>query len=404
MVPRMTEPNRYGWMIVALCFAALSVTQSSRAALGLVMPAWEQELGWTRSFVSTGAALALVVIAAVAPVVGNAVDRMGPRRLLTLGMLVTGLGVGATALMRSQWQFLLTFSGIAAIGFGMVANHTVSTTIAQHFTERRGLATGAATAGSTAGQLLIVPLLALVMSTIGWRASFAASAVALLLLAPIAWLAIRRPHVAATRSAAAEPLGARLRTLAASPVFHALLWSFTICGFTTAGVIEVHLIPYAVACGFAPFDGSLAYGVLSGFNMLGMVAAGWLSDRVNRPLLLGAIYIGRGLAFLVLMQIAGSPTLLFGFAAAFGIFDYATVPVTASLVASHLGVRIMGLAMGLLSAGHALGGAVGAFAGGRLYDMFARYDFVWLAALVLALAAGLMCFTIRERRSAVQPA
>jgi predicted MFS family arabinose efflux permease len=229
--------------------------------------------------------------------------------------------------------------------------------------------------------------------------------VALLVLAPVAWLAIRRPHVAtAARGGAVQPLGERLRFLVASPVFHALFWSFTICGFTTAGVIEVHLIPYAVACGYAPFDGSLAYGVLSGFNMLGMVGAGWLSDRVNRPLLLGTIYIGRGLAFLVLMQITGSPALLFAFAVAFGIFDYSTVPVTASLVASHLGVRIMGLTMGLLSAGHALGGAAGAFAGGRLYDLFARYDFVWIAALVLALAAGLMCFTIRERRVAAQAA
>src|SRR5262249_38095447 len=158
-----------------------------------------------------------IVIAAVAPVVGNAVDRMGPRRLLTLGMLVTGIGVGATALMSTEWQFLLAFSLTAAIGFGMVANHTVSTTIAQHFTARRGLATGAAPAGSTAGQLIIVPALAIVMSTVGWRASFAASAVALLLLAPVAWLAIRRPHVAAARGAAAQPLGERLRFLLASP-------------------------------------------------------------------------------------------------------------------------------------------------------------------------------------------
>ena len=400
----MSEPNRYGWMIVALCFAALAVTQSSRAALSLVMPVWEQELGWTRSFVSTGAALALVVVAIVAPVVGNAVDRMGPRRLLSLGMVVTGIGVGATALMTEAWQFLLGFSLVAAVGFGMVANHTVSTTIAQQFSERRGLATGSATAGSTAGQLLIVPLLAVVMSTVGWRASFAASAVALLVLAPIAWLAIRRPHVPTSHGKAIEPLGIRLRFLLASPVFHVLFWSFTICGFTTSGVVEVHLIPYALACGFPPLDSSLAYGVLSGFNMLGMVGAGWLSDRVNRPLLLGAIYIGRALAFLLLMQITGSPALLFAFAVAFGIFDYSTVPVTASLVASHLGVRIMGLAMGLLSAGHALGGAAGAFAGGRLYDLFARYDFVWIAALALALAAGLMCFTIPERRIAAQAA
>jgi MFS family permease len=181
-------------------------------------------------------------------------------------------------------------------------------------------------------------------------------------------------------------------------VFHALFWSFTICGFTTSGVIETHLIPYAIVCGFPPLDSATAYGVLSGFNMLGMMAAGYLADRVHRPLLLGLIYIFRGMAFILLMQIVGDYKLLLIFAIAFGVFDYSTVPVTASLVASHLGLRIMGLTMGILSAGHALGGAAGAFLGGYFFDLFARYDWVWLASIGLALAAGLMCFTIRETR------
>ncbi len=396
----MAKGNVYGWTIVALCFAALALAQSSRAALSLVMPLWEREFGWTRSFVSTAAACALLVVACVAPVVGNAVDRLGPRRLLTIGLVATGLGAGATSLVSEAWQLLIAFSLVAALGFGTVANHTISTAIAQQFTHNRGLATGTATAGSTAGQLLVVPLLAVVIGTTGWRAAFAVPALILLALAPVAWLTINRPHVASVRAGESEPIGTRLRFLVRSPVFHALFWSFTICGFTTSGVVEVHLIPYAVACGFPPLDGAAAYGVLSGFNMLGMIGAGWLSDRVNRPLLLGSIYIARGLTFFVLLHIADNPPLLFVFAVAFGIFDYSTVPVTASLVASHLGLRIMGLAMGLLSAGHAVGGAAGAFAAGRLYDLFARYDAVWLAALGLAMLAGLICFTLRERSTA----
>ncbi|MFX6246307.1 MFS transporter, partial [Acinetobacter baumannii] len=89
--------------------------------------------------------------------------------------------------------------------------------------------------------------------------------------------------------------------------------------------------------------------------------SGWLTDRVNRPLLLGGIYIARGLCFVLLMQVAGSYPTLILFAVLFGLFDYSTIPVTASLAASHLGVRVMGLAMGLISAGHAVGGAAGAF-------------------------------------------
>ena len=186
-------------------------------------------------------------------------------------------------------------------------------------------------------------------------------------------------------------------------MFHALFWSFVICGFTTSGTVEVHLIPYAITCGFPPLTSATAYGVLAGVNMLAMALSGYLTDRMNRPLLLGIIYIGRGLCFLLLMRIAGDIQMLFIFAVAFGIFDYSTVPPTASLVASHLGKRIMGLAMGLLSAGHALGGAAGAFMAGILYDLYAQYDAVWIASIGVAVAAGLMVFTIRENRAPAAP-
>jgi MFS family permease len=80
------------------------------------------------------------------------------------------------------------------------------------------------------------------------------------------------------------------------------------------------------------------------------------------------------------------------------VFDYSTVPPTASLVASRLGLNLMGLAMGVLSAGHALGAAAGAFLAGWLFDQFAQYQWAWTASLTLALAAALMAFAIREDR------
>jgi MFS family permease len=182
------------------------------------------------------------------------------------------------------------------------------------------------------------------------------------------------------------------------PVFHLLLWSYTICGFTTSGIIEIHLLPYAAACGFPPLESATAYGVLSAVNLGGMVLSGWLTDRMNRPLLLGSIYILRGLAFILLIWAARDISLLFVFAVLFGLFDYSTVPVTASLAASHIGLRSLGLTMGLLSAGHSLGAALGAELAGVLYDMIAQYFWVWIAALGLAILAGLLSFAIAEDR------
>ena len=384
------------WLLVAVSFVALSVTMSTRASLGLVMPVWADAFGWSRGFMSSGSALALILVAALSPIAGNLVDRHGPRPLITGGLVAVGLGMAVVSVMDQPWMFLLGFSGLAAIGFGTVANHVVSTAVSLVFERGRGLAVGIATAGSTAGQLLVIPALALLLSHVGWRACFAALAIAALVLAPVAWL-LTQPAAAKSRPAT-EPLRYRLTVLATSPVFHALFWSSAICGFTTTGVIETHLLPYTVTCGYPPLAGAEAYGLLSAFNMIGMVTAGWLTDRWHRPRLLATIYAVRGLSFILLLFIGQDATLLVLFAVLFGLFDFSTVPVTASLVASRLGLPIMGLAMGLIAAGHALGAATGAFLGGWLFDLFARYDWVWLASTGLALSAAVLALTITETR------
>jgi MFS family permease len=397
-----------GWLVVVVSFLVLTVSFSARSILGLAMPYLESDLGWSRSLVSTGGAAALVVMAAVAPFAGNMLDRFGPRALLVAGLGAVGLGMIVSAAMDVPWHFFVGFSLFAGVGFGLAANHVVSTVVSYRFEENRGLAVGTATSGSTAGQLLLVPLLASVLTVADWRWSYLTLGLVSLALIPIVWVFIgpltrmKAVHPGRAREALA-PIGERLRLLGRSFTFHMLFWSFIICGFTTTGVIETHLLPYAAACGFPPLESATAYGVLSAFNLMGMIGAGYLADRVNRPLLLGAIYVLRGLSFVILLFVAGDLKLLFIFAVMFGLFDYATFTITAHIVASHLGLRIMGLSMGILSAGHSLGAAAGAFMGGVLFDLFARYQAVWVASIVLALAAGVMAFSIRENRARPVP-
>ncbi len=402
--------NVSGWFIVAVCFLALSVVYSARSLLGLTMPLWEQELGWSRSFISSGGAVALVVMAVAAPVAGNLIDRLGPRRPILWGLVTVAVAMGLTATARAEWEFILYFGILGGIGFGVVAIHAVSTIVALEFPVRAGLPTGVATAGSTAGQLLIIPLLAIVLTAIGWRVSYAVLGVAsIFLIALLLYLVRPDAESLAARAKVTrdvpqqppEPLPERLVALVTSRVFHALFWSFVICGFTTTGIIELHLLPYAAACGFPPLTGATAYGMLAAFNMIGMVMAGYLADRVHRPILLASIYFFRGLTFILLFYIVGNTPMLFIFAVMFGVFDYSTVPITASLVASHIGLRVMGLSMGILMAGHSLGAAVAAFLGGYLFDLFASYDWVWILAIVTAVSAAFICLTIPERRGPV---
>ncbi len=397
---KRSPPAILQWSVVGFGFLALALAFSARATLGLVMPIWSQELGWSHGFISGSAAMALLVMAAVAPFAGRLADRHGVRATLALGLGFVGVGCLIVAGTSNAAIFVLGFSGLAAIGFGIVAAHVVSTAIARLFDKNRGLATGIATSGSTGGQFLIVPLVAAVLATFSWRWSFLAIGFACLALIPLLWwtLAARdRDGARAASPSAPSTLKADLGAVVRKPAFHILFWSFLLCGYTTAGVIETHLMPYAAFCGFGPVPSAAAYGALSAVNMLGMIGAGWLTDRMNRVALLGSIYVLRGATFLILMNIGASYEMLVVFAVAFGAVDYATVPVTASLVASHIGLRVMGLAMGLISAGHALGAALGAWSGGYIFDLTMRYDWVWMISAVLAAGAGLMVCLLRNK-------
>lgn len=392
------------WAVVAFGFLALALAFSARATLGLVMPVWSQELGWSRSFVSGSAATALLVMAAVAPFAGRLVDRHGVRATLAIGLSLVGVGCLIVSATSNAYVFLFAFSGLSALGFGIVATHVVSTAIARLFYRNRGLATGIATSGATGGQFLIVPLIAAVLAVLSWRWSFLAIGIGCLALVPLLWWTLsttERDGALAAPDEAASSLKADLGTIVRKPAFHLLFWSFLLCGYTTAGVIETHFLPYASFCSFGPVPSAAAYGSLSAANMLGMIGAGWLTDRMSRVVLLGSIYILRGLTFLILMNVGASYEMLIVFAVLFGAVDYATVPVTASLVTSHVGLRVMGLAMGLISAGHSLGAAAGAWSGGYVFDLTLRYDWVWMISTGLAVGASLMVFLLRDDRQAL---
>ncbi len=388
-------------LIVFFGFLALAFAFSARASLGLMMPVWEAELGWSRSFISGAGAAALIVMAMVAPFAGRLTDSLGSRRALAVGLSALTVGCAIVATTSDRIVFLIGFSGIAAIGFGIVATHVVSTAIAQAFERHRGLAMGVATSGATGGQFLIVPLIAGLLTFASWRWSFAGLAVACALLVPCVLVFMAPAPKKIARAGISEPSKSTLRAdlgfLSRSPTFHVLFWSFLICGITTSGVIETHFLPYAAFCGFTPIPSAGAYGLLSAVNMLGMIGAGWLADRMNRPLLLGIIYLLRALTFVVLMRVGTDIEVLYLFSALFGMVDYATIPVTASLVASHLGLRIMGLSMGLIAAGHAIGGAMGAFFGGYFFDLSASYSLVWMTSLWLSMCAGILVFTISNK-------
>lgn len=394
-------------VVVALGFLALALSYSARAVLGLAMPIWESELSWSRSYVSNVAAIALLMMAIIAPLSGFMLDRKGLRLTLLFGLIAVFISCVVISMAESAWVLLAGFGIIGGIGFGVVATHVVASAVARVYPKNVGFASGIATSGSTAGQFLIVPLIAFLFASFSWRWGFVGIAIGSACLIPFVWCVPNdKPDKAPSEKSSKPSFNSdgsdwkeTVSKLARSPVFHLLFWSYVICGYTTSGVIETHLMPYASYCGFKPIPSATAYGLLSAVNLLGMIGIGWLTDKMNRPLLLGCIYIVRGLTFWMLLNVGTSYQTLLLFAIVFGVVDYSTVPVTASLVASHIGIKMMGLAMGLLTAGHQIGAAIGASLGGYFFDKDATYDLIWMSSIALAIIASVLVFLIKDDAS-----
>ena len=399
------EINRQrGWIVVAICFVALSFTFGARSSVSMVLPIWTQELGWSATQVSTGASLVLVMMALGSPVAGNLMDRFGARIVMACGLLALALGVGATSYVSDATYYYILFGVVGGVGWASVSIPMTTAAISGYFVKFRGLAIGIGVSGASGGQLPILTLLGIMIAALGWRQSYQILAVVMAAMAVLVLLRFRLPiddpedRTEMPAAPGKDALIDRLRFLFANRTFVLLLGAFSLCGFTTAGVIDVYFIPYAISCGFTLVEGSAAYGVHGLGNLAGVVLFSWMADHVNRPRLLASMFFLRAAAFVLLMFISVDISVMFVFAAIFGILNFATFPVIANIVATHIGVRIIGLTLGLLFGGHSLGAAIGVVIGGWMFDISARYDFVWWLSVALAAMAGVFAILVRETR------
>jgi MFS family permease len=129
------------------------------------------------------------------------------------------------------------------------------------------------------------------------------------------------------------------------------------------------------------------------------VLSGVIADRVDRQFLLVSIFVVRGSAFIVPVFVGGDYATLLIFAVIVGVAFYATFPPTIGLCAAHFGKENLGLVMGVLTVGHSIGAAVGAWFGGFIYDIFLRYDVMWYGAAILAFSSATFALLVSDPRS-----
>ena len=411
------------WLVAAVAFVALLGAAGFRAAPGVLMVPLQDEFGWSRATLSLAVGVNLVLFGLTAPFAAALMDRFGIRRVTTVALLLIAAGSGLTVFVAASWQLVLTWGVLIGLGTGSMALVFAATVAQRWFVRHRGLVTGILTAGSATGQLVFLPVVAVVSERAGWRLASLVIAAAALAVVPLV-LVVMRDHPADRGVTAygaeqpeqdgtplleadqvpqvARPNAARLavealRDAARTRTFWALVAGFAICGATTNGLIGTHFVPAAHDHGMGETTAAGLLAVVGVFDIVGTIGSGWLTDRYDPRLLLGGYYFfrGVGLALLpVLLSDAVHPSIV-AFVVIYGLDWVATVPPTVALCRSAFGERGT-VVFGWVFASHQIGAAIASVAAGFARDRTGTYTVAWFSAALLCVVAAVISVRVRR--------
>lgn len=392
-----TPPAEHGALarsaaILSVGFLVLFVGGGSRFAIGLTLRPMAEDLGWTRSTLGLAVAVFLVVSATCMFFSGRLIDRFSARIVLSGGLLIGAIGIGAMYLVAAPWQAFVLYGGVFAIGNGIASITPVSVMVSRRFPGRTGFANAIATTGIGIGQLIIIASLAAVLADIGWRSVFLWLGVANLVLVPIVIAAIAGRETSAA-AAPAPVTGDGLATAARTRRFWLLMVVYAICGFQDF-FVATHVVAFAQDRGVdALFAGNLlAFMGLTG--VIGVLAAGLWNDRSGPVWATFACFIIR-IAVFALIIVNQDTLSVAAFALLFGITFWMTAPLTVIFARDAFGMKHLGTLSGIIVMVHHMCGGFGAYVGAALFDASGSYDTAFLLMLVLSVIAAICSVPLR---------
>jgi MFS family permease len=406
-----TPPARAWWWVLVAAAGTFALTMGVRQTMGLFVGSLNSATGLGLGRISLAFACGQLFWGLTQPFAGAVADKLGAGRVLWVGVLLVALGTVLTPMMSSTAGLIFAIGLLSAGGAGMAGPAVLmATTTRMMPAHRAGLANGIVNAGGSLGQFLMAPLAGALMLGLGWVSALQVMGLLVLLALPAAYVlrgagpAARAAGSAGPGADAAEPAQRSrdaVRAALRDPGYLMLSAGFFVCGFHVA-FLATHLPGVIAACGLPLAFGAWSLGLLGLFNVVGSVGMGWAVGRWRMKSLLSLVYAARAVAVLLFLLAPKSGTVVLVFAAVMGLTFLSTVPPTAGLVAKFFGTRHMATLFGLILLTHQLGGFLGAWAGGRVFEMTGSYDWIWRVDIALALAAALVHLPIRE--AAVQPA
>lgn len=391
----------YGWVIVATVAVTLAASSGARFAFGVFLKPVAESRAWDRAALSLAIAISMVLGGLLQPLAGTVVDRLGARIVGATGMALIGVSFAGLAFATDLWQVYLLYGVLGAIGVAGTSSVLSAKLVGAWFGARRGTALALSTSGTAIGQLLIVPFATWVLVGYGVVAGFQAiAAVSLLLVAPVAWLAIRNDPSEVGQTPDGQPVaadradetdaGVDVWTALRSAVFWRLAFGLVACG-ATMSFASTHLMPYADDMNVPELTAGAALGLAGGLSLPAAVAAGWLADRIGRARVLALVYVLRGITYLLLLG-ASSETMWLLAAVTLGLSWAGTVPLSAAIAADAFGRKHLGAITGAMVMGMWIASGLAAFAAGLIYDRTGSYELALAGNGLLAAAAAIVSY------------
>ena len=404
----------FAWIVVAIMFTVTLVGVGVRAAPSVLLVPLQQAFGWSTDTISGAVSLNILLLGLTGPFITALTQTIGIRRTILMALVLLLAGAGGAAFVTQPWQLYLTWGVLVGLGAGGAGFGVAAAVANRWFVARRGFAVGLLTASNASGQLVFLPVLALLATNFGWISVPIAVSLVVLALFPFVWLLLAEspgavgltPYGAAAEPpvvpSARNPIRVALEGLAhgaRSMDFWLLAGTFAVCGFSTYGLIGTHMIAYCMDHGIPEVTAASILAFIGIFDLLGTIGSGWLTDRYNPRILLFWYYGLRGLSLLVLPFTPFDTVSLAVFAVFYGLDWVATVPPTIMLTNEVFGRKEGPVIVAWVFCSHQLGGALAALGAGAVRSATGSYLIAFLASGAACILAALLA--LRIRRSAI---
>jgi len=387
--------TRRGYLTVILCGALiLTFATGLRQSFGLFLKPMTMDLGIGREVFALGIAINNLLWGAAGPFAGAIADKYGPGRVAALGGLSYALGLVVLGLASDGTLIIfgnvLIGLALAGSGFSVILAAVTRATPP----EKRSLALGIVTAGGSFGQFSLVPYGYTLLDTLGWSLALAAMGATALLIIPLAsgvagWQADARAQ-------GAQSLSEALAEASRHSGFWLLTAGFFVCGFQLV-FVGTHLPAFLADQAMPAWVGTWALALIGLFNIVGSYTAGVLGTKLRKKYVLACIYLARSAAFLLFMILPLSPASVLILASLLGLLWLSTVPLTSGLVAQIFGPTYMSTLYAIVFFSHQVGSFLGAWLGGKAFDMLGSYDIMWWLCIGAGIFAAAMHWPIADR-------